>query len=82
VPVAGTSENTDLEGHFQRIGLCQVTADSGRDPTVIIRPGAEVQGELRFERKVQLFVSDHATIGTVTGATAVIFSSDNPPSAR
>jgi hypothetical protein len=27
-----------------------------------------------------LFVSDHATIGTVTGATAVTFSGDNPPS--
>ena len=52
------------------------------DPTVIIGPGAEVQGELRFERAVHLFVSDRATIGTVTGATAVTFSGDNPPTAR
>jgi len=52
------------------------------DPTIIIGPGAEVQGELRLERKVQLFVSDHATIGTVTGATAVTFSGEIPPSAR
>lgn len=52
------------------------------DPIVIIGPGAEVQGELRFEHKVQLFVSDHASIGTVTGATAVTFSGDNPSPAR
>ena len=49
------------------------------DPTIIIGPGAQVLGELRFERKVNLFVSDRATIGTVTGATAVTFSGDNPP---
>jgi len=52
------------------------------DPTIIIGPGAEVQGELRFERKVNLYVSDHATIGAVTGATAVTFSGDKPPSAN
>jgi hypothetical protein len=51
------------------------------DPIIVIGPGAEVQGELRFEHKVQLFVSDHASIGTVTGATAVRFSGDSPPSA-
>ena len=48
------------------------------DPTIIIGPRAKVLGELRFERKVNLFVSDHATIGTVTGATAVTFSGDQP----
>ena len=53
-----------------------------RDPTIIIGPGAHVLGELRFERKVNLFVSDHASIGTVTGATPVTFSGDSPPSAR
>lgn len=52
------------------------------DPTIIIGPGAEVQGELRFEHKVHLFVSDHATIGTVTGATVVTFSGENPPSVQ
>jgi hypothetical protein len=50
-----------------------------RDPTIIIGPGAHVLGELTFERKVNLFVSDRATVGTVTGATAVKFSGDSPP---
>jgi hypothetical protein len=40
-----------------------------------------VKGELKFERKVRLYVSDRATIGTVTGATPVPFTGDNPPSA-
>jgi DUF4097 and DUF4098 domain-containing protein YvlB len=49
------------------------------DPLIVIGPGAIVQGELRFERKVRLYVSDRATIGTVTGATPVPFTGDNPP---
>jgi len=53
-----------------------------RDPTIIIGPGAQVLGELKFERNVHLFVSDRATIGAVTGATAVTFSGDSPPLAR
>jgi hypothetical protein len=49
------------------------------DPTIIIGPGATVQGELKFERKVHLYVSDHATIGSVVGATPISFTGDKPP---
>ena len=52
---------------------------SNDDPIIIIGPGASVQGDLRFERKVRLYVSDKATIGTVTGATPLTFSGDTPP---
>jgi DUF4097 and DUF4098 domain-containing protein YvlB len=52
---------------------------SSDDPIIVIGPGATVQGDLRFERKVRLFVSDKATIGTVTGATPVSFTGDTPP---
>ena len=48
-------------------------------PRIVIGPGATVQGELRFERPVHLFVSDKATIGTVTGATPVTFTGETPP---
>jgi DUF4097 and DUF4098 domain-containing protein YvlB len=48
------------------------------DPVIVIGPGSVVQGELRFERKVKLYVSDKATIGTVIGATPVPFSGENP----
>jgi hypothetical protein len=49
------------------------------DPVIVIGPGAVVQGDLRFERKVKLYVSDKATIGPVIGATAVTFSGNSPP---
>jgi DUF4097 and DUF4098 domain-containing protein YvlB len=49
------------------------------DPVIVIGPGAVVQGDLRFERSVKLYVSDKATIGTVTGATPITFSGDTPP---
>lgn len=52
---------------------------SGIPPRIVIGPGATVLGELRFERPVKLYVSDHATIGTVVGATPVQFTGDKPP---
>jgi hypothetical protein len=55
------------------------TLFNSSDPVITIGPGATVQGDLVFKRKVKLYVSDHATIGTVTGATAVPFSGDKPP---
>lgn len=55
------------------------TLFNSEDPVIVIGPGAVVKGDLRFERKVKLYVSDKATIGTVTGATAIAFSGDNPP---
>jgi cytoskeletal protein CcmA (bactofilin family) len=51
----------------------------GEVPRIIIGPGATVQGELRFERPVQLYVSDRATIGPVVGTTATTFTGDAPP---
>jgi DUF4097 and DUF4098 domain-containing protein YvlB len=51
----------------------------GNAPRIVIGPGASVQGELRFERKVRLYVSDRATIGPVSGATPIRFSGDTPP---
>jgi hypothetical protein len=52
---------------------------SSHTPRIVIGPGAVVQGNLRFERPVHLFVSDSATIGPVTGAAAVKFSGEKPP---
>jgi DUF4097 and DUF4098 domain-containing protein YvlB len=48
-------------------------------PVVIIGPGATVQGPLKFEREVKLYVSDRATIGEVSGATPIKFAGDEPP---
>jgi len=48
-------------------------------PRIVIGPGAVVQGKLRFERAVKLYVSDSATIGPVEGATAVKFAGTEAP---
>ena len=47
-------------------------------PRIVIGPGAVVQGDLRFERTVELYVSDSATTGPITGATAIRFSGASP----
>jgi DUF4097 and DUF4098 domain-containing protein YvlB len=50
----------------------------GNPPRIVIGPGSAVQGELKFERKVQLYVSDSATIGPISGATPIRFSGESP----
>jgi hypothetical protein len=52
----------------------------GSTPRVVIGPGSTVDGELRFEREVELYVSDKATVGPIVGATKRVFSGDAPPS--
>jgi hypothetical protein len=38
-----------------------------------------IRGKLHFDRKVALYVSDHASIGPVEGAKAIVFSGNHPP---
>ena len=49
-----------------------------RKPRVVIGPRAVVDGTLEFRREVELYVSDSARIGTVSGATAQPFAGDHP----
>lgn len=49
-----------------------------RNPRIVIGPHAIVDGTLEFRRAVDLFVSDSAKIGTVTGAKAQVFAGDHP----
>ncbi len=85
-----TTTNGDIDvGPDARIdGNIVVKEDNswhyGRDrhPHVVIGPGTVVKGEMRFERKVVLYVSDRATIGTVHGAEVLKFSGDHPPADR
>jgi hypothetical protein len=50
-----------------------------RIPRVVIGPNAVVDGELRFEREVELFVHPSARIGKVSGATAQPWTDQLPP---
>jgi len=84
--VTTTNGNIDLGPDARIDGDVVVRDDNNgwhygheRYPHVVIGPGTVVKGELRFERKVVLYVSDRATIGTVQGAEVLKFSGDHPP---
>lgn len=84
--ISTVSGNISLAGNSHVEGGILVEKPSGgffhfgNDvPRIVIGPGAVVQGELHFEREVKLYVSDHATIGPVSGATPIPFSGDKPP---
>ena len=58
----------------------QLFSSNRRNPRVIIGPNAQVDGALVFKHAVDLYVHSSAKIGPVTGATAVRYSGDTPPS--
>lgn len=49
-----------------------------RNPKIVIGPHTVIQGTLTFERPVDLYVSDSATVGKIEGATAQKFSGSAP----
>jgi len=65
--------------HKPSTGFFQWWSSSDK-PRVVVGPGAVIEGPMTFERAVRLYVSDTATVGTITGATPVKFSGDHPPS--
>lgn len=50
-----------------------------RKPRIVIGPHSVVQGDMRFERDVDLYVNDTATTGPIIGAKPVRFSGEKPP---
>jgi len=48
-------------------------------PRIVIGPGAVMTGRLQFQCEVKLYVSHRASIGIVEGATAIVFSGEQPP---
>jgi hypothetical protein len=81
--------DVDIHGHARVAGgLLVHKPGSGRwfhlggghhVPRIVIGPGATVSGTLKFERPVKLYLSDHATVGSIVGATPIRFSGDRPP---
>lgn len=49
-----------------------------REPRIVIGPGSVVTGTLRFDRKVDLYVSTNAKIGPVIGATPQRYPGEGP----
>ena len=56
--------------------------EKSRKPRIVIGPGSRVEGTLRLERKVDLFISESAEVGGVSGEMtlddAVRFSGERP----
>jgi DUF4097 and DUF4098 domain-containing protein YvlB len=56
--------------------------DGRRKPRIIIGPGSRVVGEIRLEREVELYISDAAEVGGVSGVMSMDdaerFSGDRP----
>lgn len=56
--------------------------DKNRKPRIVIGPGSTVEGVIELEREVELFISETASVGGVTGVMsiddAVSFSGDRP----
>lgn len=55
---------------------------SQRSPRIVIGPGCRVDGSIRLEREVKLFISESASVGGVEGVMALddaeIFSGNRP----
>lgn len=49
-----------------------------RPPRIVIDAGAVVEGTLRFEREVELYVHESAKVGPIEGAEAKRFAGDPP----
>lgn len=63
-------------------GIGWFGSNSKRVPTVVIGSGAQVDGSIRLKRKVDLYISNTAEVGGVTGemsmADAIRFDGDKP----
>lgn len=65
--------------HYSKQNKPFISFGKRRIPRVIIGPDARVDGPLRFEREVELYVHATAKTGAITGATAIRFSTPTPP---
>jgi acyl-[acyl carrier protein]--UDP-N-acetylglucosamine O-acyltransferase len=73
-------ENSKVEGGLlvKKPKMNWFGSNEDRKPKIVIGPHAVVQGNLTFERDVDLYVSDSATVGKIEGATAKKFAGSAP----
>lgn len=65
--------------HYSKQNRPFISIGKRRIPRVIIGPNAQVDGPLRFEREVVLYVHATARTGAISGATAIRFDTPQPP---
>ncbi|MGE7137442.1 hypothetical protein ACQKIE_07405 [Luteibacter sp. NPDC031894] len=73
-------EGSKVEGGLvvKKPTMSWFSSNGDRVPKIVIGPHAVVQGTLSFEREVELYVSDSATVGKIEGATAKKFAGSAP----
>jgi len=77
-------EGSTLKGNLivDKPGGWGFSGSNKRKPKIVIGPGARVVGNIELEREVELFISDTAEVGGVTGEMslddAVRFSGNRP----
>ncbi|MET0935223.1 MAG: hypothetical protein ABWX83_04495 [Luteibacter sp.] len=73
-------ENSKVEGGLlvKKPKMNWFSSNEDRKPKIVVGPHAVVQGNLTFERDVDLYVSDSATVGKIEGATAKKFAGSAP----
>lgn len=72
-------EGSHVEGGIH-VDKPTFSSDSRKVPRIVIGPNATVNGPLRFEQQVKLYVSESAQVsGPIEGATAEKFSGSQPP---
>ena len=65
--------------HYSKPSTSFIQIGKKRIPRVIIGPNAQVDGPLRFEREVVLYVHSTAKTGPISGAKAIRFDTPQPP---
>ncbi|QNP41834.1 DUF4097 family beta strand repeat-containing protein [Lysobacter solisilvae (ex Woo and Kim 2020)] len=65
--------------HYEKPGTSIIHFGKRRVPRVVIGPNARVDGPLRFEREVVLYVHATAKTGAISGASAIRFDTPQPP---
>lgn len=72
-------EGSHVEGGIH-VDKANLSGNSQKIPRIVIGPNAVVNGTLRFEHEVKLYVSDSAQVsGPIEGAEAEKFSGSEPP---
>ena len=70
--IVGGIRYRKADGWFNNIG-------NSKPPRVVIGPGSKVVGPMQFEREVELWVHESASIGELVGAEARRYAGERPP---
>lgn len=69
---------TVIEGELRVRKSQGVSFNAGSPPKVIVGRNVRIEGPLTFERDVELYVHESASVGEITGAEAVRYSGETP----